>query len=140
MNLINPTGKGVRSDAFGIGDYGARRRKTDGRYYSHKGIDFICEPGQRVYAPAEAVFERIAYPYSYSQEYSGALFVGKRMSYKLFYIKPTIKTGAEVKQGQVVGIAQDISAHYDEDSAGNKVVPHVHFEITGIDPFLLNME
>ena len=137
MILINPTGKGVRSDGFGDGHFKARRRKANGPRYKHKGVDYICEPGQRVYAPSDAVYVRIAYPYANNREYSGMYFQAEAFSYKMFYIKPAIKPGTRVEQGQTIGIAQDISSNYGLDYRGKPMVPHVHFEITSINPEIL---
>ena len=139
MILINPTGKGIRSDGYGDGHYKARRRRANGSRYTHKGTDYICQVGQSVYAPVDAKYVRIAYPYSNSREYTGMYFEAEFFNYKLLYVKPTIKPG-KVKQGQIVGFAQNIGNRYNVDFR-KKMVPHVHFEITEVDPeFLMGMK
>lgn len=137
MIFINPTGKGIRSDGFGDGNYKARRRRSDGSRYKHKGIDYICKVGQSVYAPADAVYKRIAYPYANSREYSGMHFEAEGYNYKLFYVTPSTKPGTKVVQGQIIGIAQNVGDRYGVDFRGKKMVPHVHFEITSISPEIL---
>ena len=136
MILINPSGKGVRSDGFGNGHFGATRR-TKGQRRKHKGTDYIVVPGQRIFAPADAIYRRIAYPYADSRELSGGYFEGEDISYKIFYYKPTLKPGTQVRQGDTIGYAQDISNRYGLDRDGNKMVPHIHLEITKINPEIL---
>ena len=137
MIIISPTGKGVRYDGFGSGDYNARRKRSDGSRYRHQGTDYICKPGQRIYAPATAIFKRISYPYASSQEYIGGVFKGKDFDYKMFYFICTIEPGTEVKQGEVIGCAQNISKKYGLDAFGNSMVAHVHLEINPINPVIL---
>ena len=129
MIIVNPTGKPVRSDAWGDGRYGARRKRNDGTTYAHKGVDFTCVPKQNVVAPITAVYKRIAYPYADSREYAGALFEAEWCEYKMFYYRPTIEPGQIVEASCTVGKAQDISKRYGPDC---KMVPHVHFEIVRV--------
>ena len=44
--MINPTGKGIRSDAAGDGHYGAKRG-----HRLHFGLDLLCDPYQPIKAP-----------------------------------------------------------------------------------------
>lgn len=120
--MISPTGKGIRSDGAGDGRYGTARGDK-----IHKGTDYLCEPGQPVYSPITGTIIREARPYT-EGPYSGLLIQGKHCSVKLFYLKPGVTSGP-VKQGQVIGIAQDISKKH-----GDNMTPHIHLEIESLDP------
>ena len=126
--LISPTGHGVRGyDAWGGGEYGARR--THGY---HKGVDFICIPGQKIIAPISGEVVRVAKPYV-DWELSGIVLRSPEMEIKLFYFRPHDGLiGAYVEQGDEIGIAQDIRLKYD-----NRMTPHLHLQINTFDPALL---
>ena len=127
MKIINPTGRGLRNDEMGSGNYGAGR----GRRY-HQGYDFLCKPGQEVIAPIAGLITRTAYPYAGNRQYLGLVLQGEWCEVKLFYVK--IKSWnlvrKRVKAGDVIGIAQDISDKY-----GPGCLPHVHLEMR-VDPAL----
>lgn len=122
--MISPTGKGVRvRDAQGSGLYGARRGSR-----RHEGADYICEPGQAVFAPLSGTIVREAKPYD-AGEFSGVLIQGTYMDVKMFYLTVAPELiGQIVKRGQVIGEAQDISKKYPG------ITPHVHLKIVGADP------
>jgi len=123
--MISPTGKGIRSDPKGDGHYGTSRGSR-----KHKGVDYLCDPEQDIYAPISGIITRIAYPYK-DKSYSGVVIEGKHLTVKMFYFEPFpdfIKM--EVFQGQVIGFSQDISQRY----GGSPMKPHIHLEIVNIDP------
>lgn len=124
--MISSTGKGIRNDGAGQGHYGAGRgRKV------HQGMDDICEPGQDVVAPISGKIVRKAYPYS-DKSYGGLMIQGPRMAVKLFYFKPASGiVGKQVRQGDVIGTAMDITLRYPDDE---DMTPHIHREICSIDP------
>ena len=130
--MINPTGGNVRRDAHGRGHFGAPREKIENgrvKRYRHRGKDFVCIPGQDVYMPFTAIPIRKKSP---CEGYHGILFRGRGIIGTLFYVKiddSVINT--ELKEGDVIGIAEDISLKY------KGVLPHVHFQIDKIDPDLL---
>ncbi len=129
--MISPTGKGVRgTDNWGSGAFGASRGER-----THKGADYICEPGQSVVAPCTGFIVREARPYA-DRPYSGVLIADGVMTIKLFYFSPFEHLiGKGVEQGQAIGIAQDISA---PGYAG--MTPHIHMEIQGADGAPLDPE
>ena len=132
--FFNPTGCDklyIRSDPWGDGHYGAKRTKPDGTIYYHKGVDLICTPGQEIYAPIDAIYERIVYAYP-NDIYTGCILRSLKAVIKLLYFTPSIKVGNKVKRGQVIGVAQDISKRYSD-----KMTPHNHFELMGFDGSLL---
>ena len=92
-------------------------------------------------APISATYTRIAYPYANNQSYTGMLFENEWCQYKLFYVEPIIKIGQSCKQGEAIGIAQDITRMYAKDNKPCGMVPHVHFEMVSIDiEYLKKME
>lgn len=126
--MISPTKHTVRGqDVWGNGRYGASR--GDKR---HKGSDFICLPGDEVYAPTKAMVERIAYPYAEPYKnimYSGLLLIANDYTIKMFYFEPlksVLKT--TVEEGQLIGHAQAISKRYP------KMIDHIHLQIDSINP------
>ncbi len=127
--ITSPTGQGLRNDPLGLGFYGAPR----GNNRKHGGCDFLCVPGQDVVCPIESgKIVRVAYPYN-DQNFKGVLIEGRYLSVKLFYCDPwTHMLGKRVKRGEVVAIAQDISARY-----GKEMEPHIHLMITALDPEML---
>jgi len=125
--MISPTGKGIRSDAAGDGHYGAPRGNR-----KHNGTDYLCDPGQHIVAPIAGIFTRIAYPYP-DKTYSGLVIEGKHLTVKMFYFDPLPDfIMLEIFQGQVIGVAQDISKRY-----GGLMLPHIHLEIVNFDPAIL---
>ncbi len=126
--MISPTGRGVRTkDNWGEGRYGASRGNR-----KHKGVDYICKPGQKVVSPINGIIIREAKPYAKSK-YSGLLIAGEHIAIKMFYFEP-LKIpgheimGKEIKKGDTIGIAQDISEKYPG------MDPHIHLEIVSVDP------
>ena len=123
--MINPTGKDIRyADAWGRGHYGASRDHNR----RHKGVDYLCEPGQQIRAPVSGRIVRKARPYAKS-DYSGVLIQGEAVALKIFYFEPDVNLiGCHVEAGQVIGIAQDISKKYGED-----MLSHIHIEAVSLD-------
>jgi murein DD-endopeptidase MepM/ murein hydrolase activator NlpD len=126
--MLNPTGMPIRgSDKWGEGRYGASRGSR-----IHEGADYICEPGQPVRAPIEGEIVREAKPYPESG-YSGLLIQGKYMAIKMFYLEPfRDMIGKHVAQGDIIGVAQDISKRYDKE-----MTPHIHLQIEHLNPEIL---
>jgi hypothetical protein len=131
VTLISPTGKSIRlMDDFGSGLFNAPRGKE-----KHNGIDFICDPGQVIVSPVDGTIIRKAFPYP-NKEYAGVLLENDSIILKMFYFVPDKKIiGSKVKQGERIGIAQDISKLYNDKK--KKMIPHIHLQIEGIDPTVL---
>lgn len=127
--MISPTGQPVRiQDNHGRGHYGARRGNR-----IHRGADFICQPGQSVVSPLadRAHVVRVAKPYADDLRWSGLLLRAPHLEVKLFYLTPLPGiVGQWVRQGEQIGIAQDISIKYEG------MTPHIHMEIPSINPVL----
>lgn len=125
--IISPTELGIRgTDNWGRGAFGAPRGD-----HVHKGVDFICVPGQSVLAPISGLIQREARPYS-KGPYSGCLIASKEISIKMFYFElDKSLIGTEVEQGRIIGIAQDI-----RKKGYPGMTPHIHLEIDMVDPTL----
>lgn len=134
----NLTGK-IRSDAAGHGHYGAPRGGTR----RHDGVDYEIKPGAEVYAPCTGRITRFTRPYA-GLAYSGVEIEARSGVLILFYIKPCLYSGAGgvlqysqseivgqvVREGDVIGIAQDVTAKY----PGSGMTPHIHLRISSFDP------
>lgn len=123
--MLNPTGGKIRNDSEGQGHYGAKRGNR-----LHAGTDYECIPAQPVIAPIAGGIPRKIQVYKGDTLWQGLEIVGRRMTVRLFYVlaDPDL-IGTHVQSGDVIGFAQDISRKY-----GKKMKPHVHLEITSLDP------
>ena len=119
----------IRVDAAGDGHYGAPRGRR-----SHRGVDYLVPPEQTVQSDVDGVVTKLGYPYGPDQDKERgegivyryveiAIPSGQRWRY--FYVQPTVKIGAQVEKGNMIAIAQNISARY----PGSPMKNHVHLEI-----------
>lgn len=118
--MRSPTGKGIRSDAAGDGNYGARRGDR-----VHNGVDYLCDEGQDIVAPFNMRILRVANPNA-TTPLSGIKWAYGRSEGKMFYFKPDpTLINKNVSEGQVIGKAQSCSFHYGDP----KMQDHIHFQI-----------
>ncbi len=123
--MLNPTGLGIRSDPAGDGHYRAKRGSR-----LHAGLDLLCDPYQPIKAPIAGKVSRQVQVYKDDTDWKGVEIIGERMTIKLFYMVPIENLlGTDIEVGTVLGFAQDISKKY-----GVSMQPHIHVEITKIDP------
>ena len=129
MIILSPTKKGIRVDRAGDGHYGASRNQ--GRR-THRGVDYICSPGQSIVAPITGRIIREAWPYAKDRRYTGFLIRNGILEIKVFYCKllPGM-VGRSVNRGDDIAVAQNIAQKYK-----GGMIPHVHLEITNINPEL----
>jgi hypothetical protein len=98
-----------------------------------KAMIILCKPGQDVVSPCAGTIVRRSLPYQDDPGFSGVLIVGERISVKMWYMRAQESLiGSVVRQGQVIGYAQDISLRYGKDCK-----PHVHLQVEVCDPTLL---
>ncbi len=117
----------MRNDSEGLGHYHAPRGTR-----LHEGMDFLCRLGQEIVAPISGRITRRSYPYS-DLSYSGCVIVGDDITVKMWYFMPDKDLiGEKVKQGDFIGVAQDISVRY-----SSKMKPHIHLQIEEINPAIL---
>ena len=132
--MISPTGLGVRNDPAGFGYFDAPRGSK-----RHEGTDYLCNPGIEVVFPFDAgKVLRLSYPYGDTRDYGGiyarGLERGKLLYFFMWYFQPRDDVLLiDFKQGDVLGVAQDVTARY----ADQEMQPHVHLEIDKIDSELL---
>lgn len=130
--IMNPTGKGVRSDAGGDGRFGASRiRRNRQKYPSgkgpHEGVDLLSDPGQEIIAPVSGKLRSArpgTVPFGGVEISSG----DGDVKVKMFYLKPDERLlGKAVKAGDVIRIAQDL--HIPGSHYGSTVQNHIHVEV-----------
>ncbi len=116
-------------------DFGSELFNTPRGKEKHNGIDFICKLWQIIVSLVDGTIIRKAFPYP-NKEYAGIPLENDSIILKMFYLTPDKKIlGLKVKQGDKLGIAQDISKLY--NSKAKKMIPHTHLQIEGIDPTVL---
>ena len=127
MKFVSPTGQGIRNDIAGQGYHGAPRGNR-----LHIGCDYAGVAGQQVYAPHDGVIVRESLPYADDLFWRGVLLVHKRITSKLWYLRPSNNIiGKTVSAGDIIGILQDIGGKY------RGATPHIHWRIVECDPELL---
>ena len=118
--MISSTGKGIRNDSEGDGNYGARRGSK-----RHNGTDDLCDEGQDVVAKFGWHIDRISYPKA-DHIMEGIKWSSGKSNGRMFYFKPDRSLiGQDVKEGQVIGIAQAVSKYYGLPNMAD----HIHFQI-----------
>lgn len=126
--MINPTGRDIRSDTWGDGHYGASRGAR-----KHEGVDYLAVPGQNIVAPVSGQLTRTVFPYRNNTNWMGCEIEGENCRIYLFYMIPDDdKIMTFVTEGDVIGVAQDISKKYD-----SKMMPHVHLQFEAFNPELI---
>lgn len=108
-------------DDFGSGKYGASRGNR-----KHQGVDIVKKPGEEVRAVSDGIYTRQNSPYG-DGVYKGLDIEtegGEKDRY--MYVEPSIEPGTEVKEGDVIGHAQDIAGKYNTDE--KEMTNHIHYE------------
>ncbi len=126
--MRNPTGRGIRSDSWGDGHYGASRGTR-----KHEGTDYLCVPGQNIIAPIIGQLTRTVFVYKDDLDWMGCEIVGDNCRLYIFYMVPeSTRIMSFVQAGDLIGVAQDISKKYND-----KMMPHVHLQFEAFNPELL---
>ncbi|MHC5059206.1 MAG: hypothetical protein ACYTKD_31520 [Planctomycetota bacterium] len=124
LKFVNPTGKPIRIDQAGSGRFKVPRGER-----LHKGVDFLCTPGQVILSPINGRVIRVAYPYSGDKKYKGVLIGDGNFQVKMFYLEPhRYLIGHVVLAGAEIGVAQDISQRY-KGTGGTGMEPHIHCQL-----------
>lgn len=143
MKIISPTGLGVREhDEWGLGAFKSPRGPR-----LHKGADFmVCRPGEvfkvglPVFSPCTGKTIREVWPYKGGSHYRGILIANDFGDFMMFYLSPfprILPFGSEVKIGQEIGVAQDISKRNLPDKYPG-MIPHIHLQIKIVGKNLLS--
>jgi hypothetical protein len=118
--MISPTGKGIRVDSEGDGQYGESRGDR-----IHRGVDYLCDQGQEIKAPFDMRIVRESKPKAGSPM-TGIAWEKGRSTGRMWYFKPFKHViGQEVVQGEVVGTAQSVSQDYGLPNMED----HIHFQV-----------
>ncbi|WP_051269590.1 M23 family metallopeptidase [Flavobacterium suncheonense] len=104
---------------WGCGSYGATRGNR-----THNGLDIKAIPGQQIISPISGTVTRFPYPYGDDLRWTGIEIKNSDYHVKIFYLTPTVLQNAKVKQGQVIGRAQNIASKY-----SSSMTNHVHIEV-----------
>ena len=129
--MISPTGSlEIRNDKLGAGYYGASRKSSTGRKYSHKGVDLVISLGNGVIAPFDGATIRRVRPYE-DENYNGILIINHTYECTILYFEPNRLIEEWVQQGQVIGYAQDISKRFERYA---DMKPHLHIEVVYTHP------
>ena len=111
-------------DPWGSGEFGAPRGTR-----THKGIDYSCYPESAVHSPVDGVVTKLGYPYGDDLSFRYVeVMDNDGLRHRLFYVSPLVEHGDEVHAGDVVGLSQDISSRY-RDESKPAMINHVHYEI-----------
>lgn len=124
MSVANPTGHTVRGeDRYGAGFFGASR---GGGVRSHRGADYVSEPGEPVFAPIGGEVSRIGYAYRGDQRYRFVELINPadNRTVRVLYVGPSVIVGDILRAGDPIGTAQDLSARYPRG-----ITNHVHVEL-----------
>ncbi len=101
--------------------FGTRKHPILGYQKAHKGVDFAASRGTPIMAAGDGVIER-AGPYGTFGNY---VRIRHAQGYKTAYahmnsIKKGVKTGARVRQGDIIGYV---------GTTGRSTGPHLHYEV-----------
>jgi len=123
--ILSPTGGSIRNDLGGSGYFWAKRGDDK---HEHLDFDLPGGPGQNVMAPIAGPILRVSKPYEDDTTYNGCIVEGSYCGIQMFYLDPDLSlVGKFVRQGQVIGTAQDISLKYPS------CLPHVHLRVLWFD-------
>jgi hypothetical protein len=119
----------IRNDSWGYGAFGSRRGSK-----FHDGIDIEVELGEPIFSMITGVVEKVDYPYGDDLSWTGIQIGNHQICTEIWYMSPEIEDGnLLVKQGQFIGMAQDISKRYPPvgGNAGKGLMtPHIHVRVT----------
>ena len=126
MKAIVPTQLRKRvSDAWGAGHYGAPRGDR-----KHNGQDYLIDPDCQVLSPVDGMITKLGLPYPNSEYRYVEVTTEAGYRHRVFYIWPVLDKGKRVKEGQVIGISQDIGKKYPG------MPNHIHYEVKFQNKFI----
>lgn len=114
-------------DKWGCGHYGAPRGDR-----THNGIDLACCAGSEVLAISSGIVTKHGIVYSDPEKshYRYVQVSSDGLDYRYFYVEPSVAVGRKVRQGEKIGVVQDLNLIYPG------ITNHVHFEIKQEDEYL----
>lgn len=117
-------------DASGCGSFGSHRAG-----HIHEGVDLTVIENEPVYSPIDGVVVRFPFPYGDDLRYKGILIKNKDLEVKIFYVNATVKAGTTVKQGDIIGKAQNVAKKYSKPMTN-----HIHIEVRNNKGIIINPE
>jgi len=114
-------------DAYGSGAFGAPRGD-----HMHNGIDYVCDMGTKILAPASGEVSKVGYCYKDDLSFRYVEITDEEgFRHRVFYVSPDCAVGNIVIAGQsCIGIAQDLTKRYPRKTLGGlPITNHVHYEI-----------
>lgn len=119
------------TDDFGYGHFGAPRgTHRSGTKKLHKGIDYACYPGTKVYSPCIGEITKFGYPYAAHLEFRYIEVTDEyKARHRLFYTlpMPDLELGDLVTPQDIISEVQDIASIY--STKGRVMKNHLHYEI-----------
>lgn len=113
--------KVIRSDSAGDGRFGARRGSR-----THRGVDYVCKPGELVYSPVSGVVSKLGFPYGDDLRWRYVeIRDDDKNRHRLFYCRPAVVKHQIVSKGEVVAEADDVTERYPNQG----MTPHIHYEL-----------
>ena len=130
MKAIIPTKLRKRiSDKWGSGHFGAPRGDR-----THNGIDYICPKDSPVLSPCDGKVTKLGYAYADDLSFRYIQITNGTKNHRIFYVTPDVELTSEVKEGDIIGLSQDLAGRYPE------ITPHIHYEIKSLDGKFENPE
>jgi len=114
-----------KSDKWGQGHFGAPRGDR-----KHNGIDYACLEGSEILSPVDGQVTKHGYPYADDLSFRYVQITNGERKHRIFYVDPILPIGRIIKEGDVIGTAQDLEQRYPE------ITPHIHYEIMIGDKYL----
>lgn len=128
FQYLKPTNAPDRgSDEWGAGHFGAPRGSR-----KHTGHDVLVPPGAIVLSPVSGRIRRFGFPYADDSRFRLIVIDAEDgHRWRLFYVRPLAgtKPGEEIEAGEIVGIAQDLSAKFGRSAERGPMPNHVHLEV-----------
>ena len=115
--------------------FGMRRHPVLGYNKMHKGMDFAAPTGTPIYAAGDGIVEHAGRKGSYGNYIRIRHNSKLKTAYAhLHKIKPTVKVGSRVRQGDVIATV---------GTTGRSTGPHLHYEVLlnskQVDPRSVNL-
>jgi len=106
------------TDAQGSGAYGAPRGER-----KHKGVDYACRPGTKVYAAVWGRVTRLGYPYKGNKNLR-LIEIKETANHALvryMYVDPAVGKGDWIEPGELLGKSQKLPY--------KGITQHVHVDV-----------
>lgn len=125
--ILSPTGtlivRGPDPIARSGGAFGASRLRASGKEYDHTGTDLEVAPWSFLFCPMICEVQRVGISYAGDLRYHVLVLVSPSWYIKILYVWPYYQAGAQLRRGQVIGVAEDLTQRY------RRVTNHIHLQV-----------